>query len=527
MLKHWVYCFVISLSVIFISCDDEEQPDIQQPVVGVEVLQNDNAVDLTDDLRGILDLKISASDNGKIKSVQVLVDGTVIKEIESVELVETEFDTRTVADGVHDVKISVSDQAGNTAEKILQVKTANLMFSYTVSSHFIQTAPQENTNVKKWLVLSDDEGVVFEYKLMPTPGIYTFQYPLDFSDAHFNVTVVDQYAHVQAQTKDFSAQTILNVTPGVYIKLQFPTGESGPFDKIHIVKKADNAAGFNFMVDSQGATNERYVGEHTELPLNIATSDMYVYNEDGAPGLRYFYYPEIRAGETTILDLNFLYNKMIPLSVHTLSSDNFDFFSLVTGVTAGGEELFCSLSGSGANPSPIALYYPEELMGNVFPRFNSLVSFKKIENGFETTTQYTKETEGFLPSIEELSAGVLGVPSKKYPAIDIALTGAADYVEVNLLRTNPADQYFSWTVTSPFSLQCSFKLPHLPSGLLSEIGLGDVPDMAIQNIRLVDQENIAAYEMTFRRWLETPVGLAYSYQDNQRNRKSKEFKIAP
>jgi hypothetical protein len=525
MLKHCVYCFVVFLSVVFISCDDEEQPDVQQPVVEVVILQNGNAVDLTDDLRGILNLKISASDDRKIKSVRVTMDGTIIEEIESLDIVEAEFDTRTVADGVHDIKVIVSDLTGNTSEKILQVSTANLMFSYTVPSHFIQTIQQEITNVKKWLVLSDDDGVVLEYKFMPAPGTYTFQYPLDFSDAHFNVTVVNQYTHVQSQKTDFSAETILNVSPGGYTKSNVSTGKSGPFDKIHIVQNAANTSGLNFMIDSQGAMNERSVNEQAEFELNVSASDMYVWSNDGSP--RYFYYPEIQAGETTVLDYNFWYNQMIPLTTHTFSSGNFDFVSLVWGVTENGEELFCSLTSSGVSPSPITLYYPEELIGNAFSGFNSSVGYDKIENGFETRVNYIKETERFLPSMEELQASLVSVPSKNYPQLNVTLTGVADYVELELWHTNPSDTYFKWVVTSPFLSQLSFKLPQLPPNLLSEMGLTGVPVMAIQKIYLVDPDEFTSYGPVVKRWMEGTMGLTYNSIDNQRNRKSKEYKIAP
>jgi hypothetical protein len=515
MLKHCLWCFTFFLSIVLTSCDDEEQPDVQPPVIEVEILQNDNTVDLTDDLRGILDLKISVSDDRKIKSVQVAVDGTVIEKIESVDIIETEVDTRSLADGIHDIRIVVSDLADNVAEKTIQVKTSNMLFSYSVPSGFIQTV-QQTINVKKWLVLSDDKGVVFDYKYMPAPGTYTFLYPLNFEDTHFNVTVVNQYTEGQSQSTDFSAQTILNVQPGAYIKSAF-TGPSASFDKIHTVQEAANAATHFFWISSRGAEYSPIsVDEHTEVPLSSATSDLYVYDNNGP---KYFYYPEIHAGETTVLDLDFFFDQMIPLTTHTLPGGDFNFTSVVRGTTATGQKLLCSLTG--ANPGPIVLYYPEALLGNALVSFSSAVIYYRNENGFETTFRYTGETEGFLPSVKELPASLLNVPSKKYPHINVTSTGTADYMVVNLVQTNITGEHFQWEVTSPFSSQVSFNLPQLPSTLLSEIGLAGVPALAVWKIYLEDHEDITSYETARNYWLQKFSGLNY----DPASKMSKEYAI--
>jgi hypothetical protein len=502
----------------FISCDEEEQPDVSQPVIDLVITKNGSEIDLSSELRGILDIKVSTSDDRKIASIQILIGNEVIEENEGRNVIEASLDTRLLEDGVHEIKIIALDQAGNLSQQLVSLKISNFLFSYTVPSYFIQTIQQESTNVKKWLVLSDDDGVVMEYKYMATPGTYTFLYPLDFLDAHFNLTVINQYTHVQSQAVDFSAQSILNVLPGVYIKPE-PTGSSTSFNNIHTIERADDVLNHYFVVDSQGALSDTYAGEHTELRLSSSTSDLYVFDNEGP---KYFYYPTIHVNETTILDFDFFNNQMIPLTAHALSVNNFDFVTFLWGTTATGEKLFCSLSGNVSDPSPIVLYYPEELAGNIFSSFTSLVQYKKIEKGFETTVQYTKETEHYLPSIEELSATLIRVPSKNYPRIDITLTGSADYVAVNLLRTNLSGKYFSWSVTSPFSAQLSFNLPQLPSGLKSEIGLGDMPAMAIQNIQLADHEDLTSYKTVLQRWLEGPSGLHYNNHDNA---KGKEYKI--
>lgn len=142
-------CSILGLS----SCDDEESApkDTSAPVVTFSSLTANRAV------WNNVDVDLAVTDNDNIKTVEVYVDGTLVKTLTTTPY-EYVWDSNAVPDGNRILKVVATDMAGNKSEAQVTVVVKNTLVTIDVSND--EVINTEEYAVRKFIVLSDEDGDV-------------------------------------------------------------------------------------------------------------------------------------------------------------------------------------------------------------------------------------------------------------------------------------------------------------------------------------------------------------------------------
>jgi hypothetical protein len=110
---------VVSLAIF--SCKDDEKtpPDTTAPAVTISSPVENSTV------KGKITISGKATDKDTETLLQIFFDATNVKEATGSEI-NAEFDTRSVSDGTHTIKIVATDKAGNTDTKSVGIKIQNI-----------------------------------------------------------------------------------------------------------------------------------------------------------------------------------------------------------------------------------------------------------------------------------------------------------------------------------------------------------------------------------------------------------------
>jgi hypothetical protein len=104
--------------------------------------------------------KLNVTDNDGIKTVEIFVDGDLVATLSNSPY-EFDWDSHTVPDGSHTVKVIATDASGNKSEAQVTIIVKNILISIDVpDGHVVDT---EDHTLRKFIVLTDEGGNVIAY----------------------------------------------------------------------------------------------------------------------------------------------------------------------------------------------------------------------------------------------------------------------------------------------------------------------------------------------------------------------------
>lgn len=485
MSKHCVYCLAVFLSVIFLSCDDEER-DVQKPSLDFEILKNGVVIDPAAPVRGTISFKVTAHDNQKTSLIKVYFDDQIVLEQTNSDLLDAEFDTRTITDGVHSIKIVASDTEENASESFLNVEVDNILYAHTV--------PKFLTG-NRWLVLSDNKGHMHDYKNVTQGGLFVFYYPENYANEIFDISVVIVYK----QPVSFFVSTFKEVPPGDY---EVPEYVSPPSAGKYSVNLDESLQYSEIICDSRNgiySSNAGHPRQH-DLFLSQSTGDLFVSVQESVTGEeRYFYNPSISIGESTTITPA-VFSGMKLMTQQNIPTDASWGIALVGGIpVSGGKNLICSFSYF--ETQEMQLHYPIELLGTAFTKFRTMVNTYKNFDGFTIYDGYQKGTPGMVSEIETLPIEITAVNKKEYPQLQVTASGDADYVAYRMI--SPGNEPISWGIFAPFSASMDIRLPAFSEEFISAASLtADFTKLRLDYINFHEYGVINEYDQMIRYVIE-------------------------
>lgn len=204
------YYIFLALAIIY-GCGKEDAtpvaPDATKPVITIV-----SPSDPSKPLRATVTVKAEATDDSGLAMVEVFVDGSSIASATS-SPVEASWDTRTVTDGSHEIKIIAEDTEGNKEEKTITVQVTNTLFTFQIGKYF-------NSFVDPWIFVSDESGLVFGTQQVKNEETITIDTPEGFSpDKSYSLHIV-QYSlqdYGDATDKFYDLESYTNMKPGSYL----------------------------------------------------------------------------------------------------------------------------------------------------------------------------------------------------------------------------------------------------------------------------------------------------------------------
>jgi hypothetical protein len=146
MKTFYTYLLITLALFVALSCE-EEKIDTEKPAISFSDLSSEQYV------VGTVNLVGTATDNSQVKTVQVFIDGTLLKEI-SGGLINIEWDTESVEDGIHTVEIHAIDDSNNESVTSSEMRVLNNYLTFSVSPHCV--GPDD----EMWIFVSRSDGSV-------------------------------------------------------------------------------------------------------------------------------------------------------------------------------------------------------------------------------------------------------------------------------------------------------------------------------------------------------------------------------
>jgi hypothetical protein len=195
------------------ACSEEDAPPAAIPDETKPTITIVEPTDLTNPLRARVTIKAEATDDTGITKVEVFVNGKSIASATS-SPVEASWDTKTVFDGSHVIKVVAEDAEGNKEEKVLSVEVKNVLFTFPIDATFLSEFGDG------WIYVSDENNSVIEVKQMKNDESLIFNTPVGYSNGkRYSFHIVDYffYDYGLGTTASTSYGSYVDVLPGTFI----------------------------------------------------------------------------------------------------------------------------------------------------------------------------------------------------------------------------------------------------------------------------------------------------------------------
>lgn len=284
---------VISIIALLPSCNDENEPkDITAPEVSFTNLTAGT------EIRNTVTISLDAKDNKGIDKIEIFVDGNLIATITEAPF-EISWDSNTVPDGSHTVKVVVTDKSGNNVEKEITIVVKNILVSIDFASD--QLYSSQNYSERGFVFLSDETGKII------TSAEYNNGQHLELKSTSFN------------GNKFYLTEVFLSndISDGNSVRLwTFADVERGKWMVPHEQDEDETYAGEATLNFSNAASLAQYYGysngwdeayanqssTSSVVRIKKTPSKLYVvrYSEGGNPAPRYQLYSNIVVGPNAI-----------------------------------------------------------------------------------------------------------------------------------------------------------------------------------------------------------------------------------
>ncbi len=436
------------------SCSEDNDPkvrEVQQQEIEIKLKENGVEIPAETEVRGVVGVAASAPSPG---NWTVLVDDDVILSEHGKEI-DSEIDTRDVGDGEHIVRIQFANDKTPMIESSFPITVQNHMFSYVISaavSHGL------------WVVLSNQNGTVFDYKSMEGKLQLDFDYPLDYDGKPFHLTVIEQPSERETYLR---SRTYME--PGEY---HAPVWQQSPtIVGDHTLNAADRESYERFqfaMVDMYAFEMNK---ENVKLKMTAAESPLFVWLKKPEGDPVYYYNATAKAGGSTLVNDEFISNEMKPMTLDVINiPPSMTHLISLIGTTESGKQIsWISTQGEGQNG---IVYYPNS-EGTPFVKYRSRVSYTEVVDKYIITTSVDQEVD----SPENIDLTQYNPTLISFTSADNKL--AFEVSQVSDLSSvsgsiQAGNNDATWTVGFRNEKKGEFKIPQLPEELINDLQAGNL-----------------------------------------------------
>jgi hypothetical protein len=358
-------------AILCASCSDsnEESPDVSGPQVTLTGITS-NA-----DVSDTVSIAVSADDEKDIEKLAVYIDGTLVTTLTQPPFAYS-WNTYSLKDGVHTVKIIAFDKTGNSTEQQVSVNVKNILVSFDVPSNKLWAA--ESYSERGFVFLSDENGKVIASTEYENGKSYTLTNREFKGDQFFLSEVV-----IRTNSEENRIVTYLQVKRGTKWVLVMEKGDNETYAgnaTLTFSNGDDKASYYAVSNGDETSPNE----ENPKVRLHESPSNLYVVrsyaNESKAPA--YGIFTGITAGATTAVDLSKVTTPLTKVTLE-LPQNTTSYTSLqMNAYTKSNSFDIGYATGrytSNAGNTKLDYYYP----GTAFPSYYSKI--------FVTTDDYDYE----------------------------------------------------------------------------------------------------------------------------------------
>jgi hypothetical protein len=290
-------CVALFALVIYSCSDSNETPDTKAPEITVTTPAENSRV------KGTITISATAEDISKDITLQVFLDGSLLKEIVANEIT-AEADTKTLAEGVHTIKITAMDKAGNGSDKIFNIEVRNTLFTIKVPSNYLESS----TSI--FFSLSKNDGSTMITKQMKNGEAISIPTPEDFNpDSSFVYTQYFYFNYPESNSNPGYLIKTINIYAGITAG-EFKLRDFGPSRSkagSHHLTVSDVPATTSYNVIIRGQNIPSITGNFgatgvidTDIDIYGATSsDLFLSLTNNSAIPTYKYISSIQAGGST------------------------------------------------------------------------------------------------------------------------------------------------------------------------------------------------------------------------------------
>ena len=359
-----VFALFASL-VLFSSCGDDDVTDTTAPEVTIEGLTNDAAVN------GTVAVSLDA-DESDLDKVEIYVDGTLVTTLTGSPFQYT-WDSNTVQDGTHTIKVVAYDKSGNKTEQQVSVAVTNTLVSFSIAAN--QLDESEGYAERGFVFLSDESGKVIASTEYENGKSYTLK-NAEFKGEKFYLSEV--VVRVGTESNRNRIFTFAQVERGKSWKLMYEHDTDETFVGEATLNFTNFANGYAYYVESNGdqAFPDTYHPSQV-VSLRKNPSSLYVERQDeGAtqtPTYRLF--TNVTAGASHTINLNTITTPVTETTVELPQDAYYAEVEVKAFTESGVYENAFRLGSFGSSGSELKYHYP----GAAFPSYYTQIELEADE----------------------------------------------------------------------------------------------------------------------------------------------------
>lgn len=467
----YLLVFIIFMSAC--SKDDPEAiiPDTTKPLITIIA-----PTDLTNPLRATVIVKAEATDDTGITKVEVFVDGTSIASATS-SPVEASWNTKTVTDGSHVIKIVAEDAEGNKEEKSLTVAVQNILFTIPVGAAYI------TDKTEQWVFISDENGGVVSVKQLENGQTYVVNTPEGFTkDQRYYFTRLqyyfDDFGGLGSLYTDSYFVTFAHVKPGTYT-LDFEQRTTPQTVGNHTIFVSGSPTNLSYSVLSLDARQGYFLGSVPALPPLVVPAVAFL-STSPADLLYYFYdYEDVELGKNIAPRYHRIQNATSDgeeiVDYASLSEMDFNTINFVGATESYYSISYLKKAGEYQNseqliyqfnlvsPNELKMYTPEIS----FPEYITDISYKMGNNDYF----YEKVSTQIASDFKQIQGNITDF-SKSGKKITLQTSGTYTHAGVSSYQFSVEDNgdasSYGWVIYGPRGSTVEFTIPEIPAEIITK-----------------------------------------------------------
>jgi hypothetical protein len=279
-MKRPLLCLLAFLSGQFFmfSCNEEEATpkDLTSPNITII------SPGTSDVLKEVIQIKAEIAEPNLLK-VEVFVDAAMIGE-STTNSVELTFDTKSVKDGTHILKVVATDKENNQAEATVTLEILNALAIFSVPNSYIDEFEES------WIFLTDNDGNVLGVQQAENGKEITFSRPENFKDDHTFVLNEFRFFYKKSEseyeTTEINIMSYLDFKPGKYFLLGFEneTNEQSTIGEytLSVTNVANNQAIYALGTNIGNTSAER-IGDQYIIKAELQKNNTTILYSTSAP----------------------------------------------------------------------------------------------------------------------------------------------------------------------------------------------------------------------------------------------------
>jgi hypothetical protein len=366
-------------------------------------------------------------------------------------------------------------------------QAAASIFTVNIVGNYLETES------KGWVFLSKSDGTVVQTFKIANAGTYKLTAPADHRDGDlYTVTI---FEHIQALSQTYSFKSYTSLNPGIvnFDKKNFPASvgtHSVSISNVPVSETPDKIASFgSFGINSQLSSGTQ-LGNSLSAKTRMFKSEdniYYFYATADATVPKYTLFSGAKSGEGKVVD----YNAMVPMEnkVTLPVGDATKVSYRLSGFLDSNPDMpyfAMIISRMLSADKTISLYHPNF-------QFSNFMTTVDVQNN-DLQNEYTFIGPS-LPTVFKTSDAVISKAIVNQNEITLNISGNTDHVLAAAREEWSPNKtiYTNWELYAPKDLPAGYKLPQIPSEILTAYQHLSTHTFTFNRISLTDYSAIDGY----------------------------------